>query len=243
MLRLTPSSLLLIWAPILGMVTGVTLVLNPVTYHWAVRSFQNAREYSFVEMATVVCFLICAAGAACLTYLHRPQKGEWLPTLAFSFLTVVAFVVAMEEVQWGQPILAYEIPSVIAQNNIQREMTLHNLDGMHCHAAKLYLLFCAAGFMLFLPRLWPLPKQVLVELRPHRDLRSILWLVLIVTISMMLVISSFGNVWAPMKPTRWTQEILELYIAYWSAAYVVIKCAEMHKISSQFEEIKPASSK
>lgn len=222
-------TLLLVWGPLFLTFVWITLVLNPTTYHWTIHGLRTAREFTVIEMATAALFLVCAIGASYLTVVYTLDKRLWLTRLAFAGLAVIAFTVAMEEVQWLHPILHYDIPSLIADSNRQKEMTLHNIEGVHGHDKRFYLVFCAAGFALYVRRIWPFPAELSADLRPHNDLRAMLWLVLIVVTAMMLCNKFFGNPWAPLKPLRWTQEVIELCIAYWSAAYVTIKCAQWHQ--------------
>jgi hypothetical protein len=90
------------------------------------------RREGFLELLTVALELVAVfwcVGAA--RYWNRAGKHvtRAVPVL-YGTLAVVLFLVAMEELNWGQTLLAFETPSAWAAINYQQETSLHNLlDG------------------------------------------------------------------------------------------------------------------
>ncbi|WP_156423703.1 hypothetical protein [Erythrobacter sp. YT30] len=188
--------------------------------------FLDRREYTFTEMATVGCFLAASVAAAILAFRHwRDRKDSFIAILFIGF-AATAFLVAMEEVQWGQPILGYDIPGFIEGGNRQNEMTLHNLEGMHGKAGRFYMVFCIAALTLSLPRVWLLSDNLWSAVKSPKALLPIVLLILLMAL-LKVYAEIFENPFKPIQPIRWTTEIAELLIAYWCVAYIVIKLIEL----------------
>ncbi|MEM7687677.1 MAG: hypothetical protein AAF291_01520 [Pseudomonadota bacterium] len=224
--RIAPA--LLVWGPLLASLIWAALVFNPATYEWALGRFRYMREYTFVEVGTVMGFAVATIAGAYCAFQHYRRGSSWLTLVFFSGFTLAAFLVAMEEVQWAQPLLGYDIPDFIAATNAQDEMTFHNHEGLQSREGWFYLAFCVGAFALFLPRLWPFPQDVWSQWRARKDLRAIVWIVLLISF-MKLYDLYVGNPFAPLKPIRWTTEIGEGLIAYWSAAFASLKAIELFK--------------
>ena len=56
------------------------------------------------------------------------KTKSWLPMLTSILLVCVLFVMAMEEISWGQRIFQWETTEFFLENNIQGETNLHNLN-------------------------------------------------------------------------------------------------------------------
>lgn len=52
----------------------------------------------------------------------------WIRRMIFLGLALLFFFAAGEEISWGQRILGIETPEFIESHNVQKELTLHNLD-------------------------------------------------------------------------------------------------------------------
>lgn len=77
----------------------------------------------------LVTFLLEMASAAwCLSavYLMRSMKRTLLPWL-YACLGALLFLVAMEEINWGQTLMGFKTPEGWAAINYQQETSLHNL--------------------------------------------------------------------------------------------------------------------
>jgi hypothetical protein len=94
------------------------------------------QEDGFVEYWQFFLYLFASAIFAYVG-VHRGYRNVWYWGYAALFLFV-----AGEEVSWGQRIFDVATPTAIAQINMQKEITLHNLDGIHQHSRLLGALPC-----------------------------------------------------------------------------------------------------
>lgn len=74
------------------------------------------------EYATFVCFLLASAIIAWAIRVNRQYRSWW-----YVLLCLGLFVIAMEEISWGQRLFGLKAPYFFAQYNEQAELTLHNL--------------------------------------------------------------------------------------------------------------------
>jgi len=82
----------------------------------------------------------------------RLEGGPWWAVCFFWIFALLCFVVAMEEIAWGQQFIGYETPDFIKPINVQGEVTLHNYRG-HNSALELVVFGVAmAGFMIYTHR-------------------------------------------------------------------------------------------
>jgi hypothetical protein len=110
-------------------------------------AFWLVRENRPVELVTFVLLVVGGLQGLRLAYRAR-QEAE--STFVFSFYVIFSIsllVVGMEEVAWGQLIFGYETPNVFEEINVQKEMTVHNIEGLHGHSEYLRLTFGVAGLV------------------------------------------------------------------------------------------------
>lgn len=110
-------------------------------------SYGLYEEDGLMENLTVVGCL-WAAGLF-LVAQSRPTKSRWKRG-SFILLALFFFFVAMEEISWGQRLLGIETPSWMAEQNLQGETNLHNLefidlDSLYRFSACLLFLAYVAG--------------------------------------------------------------------------------------------------
>lgn len=111
------------------------------------------KEDGVIEYATCCAYLV-AAFAALLAFRRSIAAGltsYGLTLLAFAGLL---FVVAMEEISWGQRLFGFGTPQLIAEHNVQGEMSLHNLGGFQqtlLHPAYMLVGFAASVGSLLIP--------------------------------------------------------------------------------------------
>ncbi len=70
--------------------------------------------------------------------------------LVWGFLSLFSagmLFVGMEEIAWGQKLLVFQTPAALQNLNQQREMTLHNLPGLHGHSDKMWSAFALGGLI------------------------------------------------------------------------------------------------
>ncbi len=87
--------------------------------------YQLAQEDGSLEWATFWAFLL-AAGVAGVGAVRQRRCNQTLPW-CFVGLALFCFVVAMEEISWGQRLLGYRPPSYFLEHNYQQEFNLHNV--------------------------------------------------------------------------------------------------------------------
>lgn len=94
------------------------------------------QEDGFVEYSQAFLYLFAGAGFAYVA-AHKPFRNVWYWGYAALFL-----VVAGEETAWAQRIFSVATPTAIAIINVQKDLTLHNIAGIHEHHHLYGLLVC-----------------------------------------------------------------------------------------------------
>lgn len=51
-------------------------------------------------------------------------------SLLYAFFAAITALFAMEEISWGQRLMGFDSPEYFVENNMQREVNLHNLDSI-----------------------------------------------------------------------------------------------------------------
>jgi len=106
-----------------------------------------------VEDATAIAYLVAASIGLVSAYrcfsTSKVDYGIVLLALAGAF-----FVVGMEEISWGQRLIGFETPSIVARHNAQGELSLHNLGGFQqrfLHPAYMLIGFAGSFGPLLIP--------------------------------------------------------------------------------------------
>jgi len=89
------------------------------------RFYQMVQEDEALEWATFWAFLL-AAGANVLAAIRLARGTRGLPWFVAG-LGLFCFVVAMEEISWGQRVFGYRPPVYFLENNYQQEFNFHNV--------------------------------------------------------------------------------------------------------------------
>lgn len=84
------------------------------------------------------------AAVACLMGLRQPRSPRSLWRLWCLLFATLFFLVAGEEISWGQRIWGIATPSSLESVNVQQELNFHNIDGIHQHIRLLAVLFISA---------------------------------------------------------------------------------------------------
>lgn len=171
-----------------------------------------------VELATFG-FLIAASWSGLQLLLQRDPSSVPVLSLPARWLvglfTAGVFLVAMEEIAWGQQLLGFATPAALLELNAQHEVTLHNLKGLQGHSEYFRLAFGVGGLAgLLIGRARPLRSVM-----PPLDLLP--WLVVI-------TIAASVDLWADLAPTPrfvdWFSgkfsEVVELMVAVASFIYL-----------------------
>jgi len=114
------EKLILILTAIIVVVGFVVFFRNPALFE------QYTYEDGLVEWLTVLGLLL---GAAICVYRFVKLLGKrhWIFLAITLLLGIMLFVVAGEEVSWGQRIFGIESSALFQQNNLQQETNFHNL--------------------------------------------------------------------------------------------------------------------
>jgi hypothetical protein len=103
------------------------------------------QEDSWIEWLTVVAF-----GSACVAFALVGMKRGWREGWFAWGLALFCFLVAGEEVSWGQRLLGFVPPEIFLQKNFQEEANLHNLFNEQM-GPQWMLVFVLVGWGLVLP--------------------------------------------------------------------------------------------
>lgn len=114
--------------------------------------YLSVQEDEYVEWASFWAFL-AAAGVA-LVGAFRQRSDTRFPWF-FIGLSLFCFVVAMEEISWGQRIIGYRPPAYFLEHNYQQELNLHNV--VETQYRKLALQAIILGYGVVLPLLGLIP--------------------------------------------------------------------------------------
>jgi hypothetical protein len=143
-LRLVPPSRPLLHAAVafaplvfVAVIQGVKLV-DPIAFVRWVHEDGPVESLQFLTYALASGF----AAAIATAFLRR---GERHLGAMYAVLGVGLGLVALEEVAWGQRLLDFRTPEFFAQRNVQRELTLHNLEPIQEKLRYILFAICAYG--------------------------------------------------------------------------------------------------
>ncbi len=104
----------------------ISAVLFAIGYRlWPVGTDALAVEDGIVETAQAALLLLSSILLFLAAFRAR-GRSPWLGAFAFGF-----FVVAGEEISWGQRILGIDTPESLERANVQGELNLHNIAGIN----------------------------------------------------------------------------------------------------------------
>ncbi len=129
------------------------LVLAIVAYAWFLEVrlpdfyYMSVQEDEYIEWASFWAFLLAAVSAVVKS--REPGAGRF-PWFLYG-IALFCFVVAMEEISWGQRVLGYRPPVYFLEHNFQQEFNFHNV--IDTDYRKLALSSIIAGYGVLLPLL------------------------------------------------------------------------------------------
>jgi len=103
---------------------------NPITKEFGL--WENVTALSYV-----ISFIILVTGAIC--YSRNSRKPIYIPIL----FGCIFFIVAGEEISWGQYFLGFSTPGIMETSNLQGETNLHNLIAHDVNYFAIILVFWA----------------------------------------------------------------------------------------------------
>ena len=113
---------------------------------------QVIMENGFVEITTVVflflaSFLALAGARGFWKMKHRDIDAGALKACLFLIFASASFVIAMEEISWGQWIFYFDMPTALKNQNVQGEFNLHNLQIFNGSKELVLIVFGLAGLV------------------------------------------------------------------------------------------------
>ena len=121
------------------------------------RFYQMVQEDEALEWASFWAFLLAAVANVIAAGRQRRTRGG-LPWF-LAGLGLFCFVVAMEEISWGQRVLGYRPPSYFLEHNYQQEFNFHNVIDSDLRQDAFIGLIALYGLALPLASLLPWLKQ------------------------------------------------------------------------------------
>jgi hypothetical protein len=105
-----------------------------------------------VEWGTTVVYLLASFVALSIGITFCKEKSLTYGVL-YLIVAVGLFCIGMEEISWGQRLFELETPEFFKENNIQGELTIHNLGGKRIlHTAYIIVGFYGAFAYKILPK-------------------------------------------------------------------------------------------
>jgi len=166
--------------------------------------YLSVQEDEYLEWATFWAFAV-AAGIYCIDTWRQFTFSRQLPWFVFG-LAFFCFLVAMEEISWGQRVLGYKAPDYFLEQNYQQELNIHNVIDTSVRRRVMQIILLGYGVILSALSVWPPVGRILGRLRivaPHPAL--------IVSFLAMVVVYS----WYPWNHTgEWVELTMGFGFAY-----------------------------
>jgi hypothetical protein len=102
------------------------------------------QQFVFYFLAGLICFPLARKFLGAGFRLHG---------VLYSGLALLLLFVAFNEISWGQRIFGFETPEIIAERNVQDELTFHNLEFIQRRLHPAYILVGAFGAFAWLLRM------------------------------------------------------------------------------------------
>lgn len=117
------------------------------------------QEDECIEWATTWAFLFASVGCifGAIRGNNRFKDFQWF----YIGLSLFCFLVAMEEISWGQRIFGYRPPSYFLENNYQQEFTVHNIMSKSFRVIIIKVVILGYGVILPLLTLIPSLRRLL----------------------------------------------------------------------------------
>ena len=137
------SSLVTFFAPIIA-----TIFLG--IYKYQINDFESyLRRISEGSLIEWLGFLFLLLSSILLWINSSIWRGK-IKKLFIRFTSIVLFLLAMEEMSWGQMIFNWGTPDLINNYNIQHETNIHNLSIFHAHSWTVGAVVMTCFFLLSL---------------------------------------------------------------------------------------------
>ncbi|MCJ8167633.1 hypothetical protein MKJ04_22510 [Pontibacter sp. E15-1] len=135
---------LLLLAPVLIAVGFCVAWFVPVTYKLAL---WVSKENHPAELLTFVFLIFGSVIGGYLAWYLKSKHEKVAIWALYTGYAIALFVIAMEEISWGQQLLGFETPDAFKEMNEQKEVTLHNLEGIQGNSEYFHLIFGLGGLI------------------------------------------------------------------------------------------------
>ena len=108
--------------------------------------YRILQEDEFLEWSTFWAF-IAAASFFVWASIGQRRSGRPLPWF-FGGVALFCFLVAMEEISWGQRVLGYRPPAYFLEHNFQQELNIHNVFSTGLRRQTLKAIILGYGVLL-----------------------------------------------------------------------------------------------
>lgn len=138
------SALVILLSPILIYVLYSLLLILHSTRDFVL----SARgENNAIELLTFVCLLLGGVLGFPLAWNAKLKSESFLVFLFYIIFSIGLIATAMEEVAWGQWFFGFDTPATWKDINVQGELTLHNIQGIHGNTEFLRFAFGVGGLI------------------------------------------------------------------------------------------------
>jgi uncharacterized integral membrane protein len=177
------------------------------------------REQRPVELITFAAFMVGGFMGMVLSWRLIQRREPVYLAAFYAIFSLGLFVTGMEEVAWGQWLFRFETPETFKVINKQRELTLHNIRGLHGHSEYFRLVF-GVGALLGLGAAFVKPLRRVAVPR-------LLWSWVLV-IAVLAAIDFLMDIYRPDRYTYRTfgvymSEVTEMLIGLLGVLYVWLK--------------------
>lgn len=145
-----------------ALIVGTLLAFMALSAHDYAVFYRMVQEDEALEWATFWAFL-GAAGLNLRAALRQHRAGTKLPWF-FAGVASFCFLVAMEEISWGQRLLGYRPPRYFLAHNYQLELNVHNVVERSWSSLALQVITLGYGVVLPVLALLRLPRRWLERL-------------------------------------------------------------------------------
>lgn len=125
--------------------------------------YLSVQEDELLEWATFWGFIV-AAGIYFSSAWRQFKLNRQLPWFVFG-LSLFCFLVAMEEISWGQRLLGFRAPDFFLEQNFQQELNLHNVVDTGLRKLVMKMILLGYGVIMSAASLWSPAKRFFLRLR------------------------------------------------------------------------------
>lgn len=129
--------LLLTWFLLFLMVLGSKLYLPGIYQYFT-------REDSFSEYVQSLNYFL-ASVFSFITVVFAVKNKQFILSFLYTILGIGLLFVSLEEISWGQRIFDISNPDYFSRNNVQKELTIHNLNTVQPYLRHVYIAISAYG--------------------------------------------------------------------------------------------------